>query len=187
MLIAGPAVATRDSNSCGMYPDGVNTGYSGCILREAGEKPLWHRPSRRGVRQQIRLTFTEGHLAYTKLIDFEERADGSGIIRLRTLRRKSDSGSIESSRTIHHVTSAEVATINRLGSASDTWDQPIGSWDGDELFLHCETLDMERRVLDGYSFSSVNISCNQPEKLMPFVTFITGLVGLKPYADRQMF
>lgn len=187
LLLAAPASAADGGSRCGMYPSGILTGYSDCILRQAGEKPLWRSLTPRGARQKIRFTFTEGHLAYTKVIDFEEHADGSGTIRLRTLRRNRGDGPITSSRTIRKVTPAEVATINRLGSMSGTWDHGIGSWDGDDIFLHCETLDMERRTPDGYSFSSVNISCNQPGRLMPFVTFMAELVRLKPYADRQMY
>jgi hypothetical protein len=194
LLLVGPALAACESDGCGMYSSAVlanpYAGWSDCILRQADEKPLWHGLTRAGVRQQIRFTFTEGHSSYTRVIDFDERTDGTGTIRLRSLRHDPEDGLLVSAGKSRRITSAEVAMIDQLGSSSGTWEHQIGTWDHDEpdqIFLHCETLDMERVTPDGYSFSSVNISCNQPAKLMPLVRFMTGLVDLKPYANGRMY
>jgi len=179
------------ADDCGTYPAEVHNlvygGFSDCTLQQAGEKPLWHGLTQSGALQQIRFTFTEGHSLYTKVINFDEQADGSGTIRLRTIRHDPVKGLIVSSQKSRRVTSDEVAKIDSFGLSSGTWEHAIGTWDENEVFLHCETLDMERVTHEGYRFASVNISCNQPEKLMPFVQFITGLVDLKPFADRQMY
>lgn len=186
LLFAGPAAADGPS-SCGTYPEAIATGYSGCVLRKAGEKPLWRGGLKRGVVQEIRFTFTEGHLAYTKIIHVIQRVNGRASISLQTIRRERDGGITTTRKKSRRLSSEEMATIDRLGSSSGTWEERIGSWDGDELFLHCETLDMERATAAGYSFASVSISCIQPKRLMPLVNFVTTLVSLKPFADRQMF
>lgn len=175
------------SDGCDTYPPEVATALSDCILRDAGEKPLWRGSLQRGILQEIRFTFTEGRLAYTKIIHVTQRANGRASIRLRMLRRERDGNITIIADKRRRLSAQEVATIDQLGSASGTWEHRVGSWDGDDLFIHCETLDMERATSEGYSFSSVSISCNQPQRLMPFVSFVTELVGLKPYADRQMF
>jgi len=186
LLIVCPARA-HAGDRCGTYPEEVATGYADCILRDGGEKPLWLGGQRRGVVQEIRLTFTEGHLAYTKVIHLTQRTNGKTSIRLKTLRRARDGRVVVITGKSRRLSAQEVAMIDQLGSSSGTWEHRIGSWDGNEFFMHCETLDMERVTSDGYSFSSVNISCNQPQRLMPFVNFVAGLVGLKPYANGRMF
>jgi len=185
LLIADP-VGVKAEDRCGTYPEEV-TGFSDCVLRDTGEKPLWRGSLPRDVVQVIRFTFTEGHLAYSKIIDITERTDGKSAIRLRTFRRERDGHRSLTEQRSHALSAQDLRTIDQLGSSSGTWDHRIGSWDGDEIFMHCEMLDMERATRTTYSFASVNISCNQPKKLMPLVEFITGLVDLKPYADRQMF
>jgi len=184
-LISGP-VAVQAEDRCGTYPEEV-TGLSDCVLRDTGEKVLWRGSLPRDVIQVIRFTFTEGHLAYTKIIDITERTNGKSAIRLRTFRRERDGHRSLTEQRSHPLSARDLKTIDQLGSSSGTWEHRIGSWDGDEIFMHCETLDMERATRSTYSFASVNISCNQPKKLMPLVEFVTGLVGIKPYADRQMF
>ena len=186
LSIASPAWADSQ-NDCGTYPKGVATGYSDCVLQKVGEKPLWRDGLKRGVLQEVRFTFTEGHLAYTKIIHVIQRASGRASVSLQTIRRERDGEMTISMEMNRHLSRQEIETIDQLGSSSGTWEQRIGSWDGDELFVHCETLDLERVTSAGYSFASVNISCNQPKRLMPLVNFVTALVNLKPYADRKMF
>jgi hypothetical protein len=186
LLISWSAYADA-KDRCDTYPQEVDTGYSDCVLRDVGEKPLWRSVLRRGVLQEIRFTFTEGHLAYTKIIHITQRANGKARIRLQTVRRNRAGDMIVTGDRSRRLSAKDMAMIDQLGSSSGTWDHRIGSWGGDGIDLHCETLDMERATPGGYSFASVNISCNQPERLMPFVSFVTELVGLKPYKDRQMF
>ena len=185
LLIAVPVCAEAD-RGCGTYPEEVDA-LSDCLLREVGDKPLWRGALPNGVVKVFRFTFAEGYLAYTKVIDVTERANGKANIRLRTFRRERYGPRSLVEQKSHRLSATELATIEQLGSSSGTWGERIGSWDGNEIYVHCETLDMERATRFTYSFASVNISCNQPKKLMPLVEYITGLVGLKPYADRQIF
>ena len=67
--------------------------------------------------------------------------------------------------------------IDRLAGASGTFDFDVGSWDDEEIYLHCQSLAMERANHAGYRFSSVNIGCNRPEKLAPLVAKVIDLVA----------
>ena len=176
----------RATGGCKTYPEGVPTGYSDCVLRDAGERPLWHGHLQSGVVQAVRFTFTEGHLAYTKIVDIVQRVDGKASVRLTVLRRDHDRY-VVSLRQRRLLSAHDWTMVDQLGSSSGAWEHRIASWDGNEIYIHCEMLDMERATAEGYSFASVSISCNQPQRLMPLASFVTGLVGLKPYADRQMF
>lgn len=191
LAFAGTPLAACENGGCGTYSsdvlDSPYAGWSDCILHEAGEKPLWHGLTRTGVREQIRFTFTEGHSSYTQVIDFDGYTDGHGSIRLKTLHDEPTDGLVISGQKSRRVSPGDVAIIDRLALSSGTWEHAIGTWNGDDLYMHCETLDMERATAAGYSFSSANISCNQPEKLMPLVQFMTGLVDLKPYANGRMY
>jgi hypothetical protein len=180
-----PAIASSSragSGSCGMYPsevqDSLYSAYSGCLLHKLGEKPLWHGVANKHHRQEIRFTFTEGHATYTRVIDFVEYLDGTGSIAVTSVFRRPDPWKVIRQRRID-LSATEVARLNELGDQSGTWGFPNGSWDGDGWYLHCETLDMERVNASGYRYSSVNISCNQPTKLMPLVEYLTGLAKVK--------
>lgn len=185
VLLAAPT-GTSAEDKCGIYPDEVS-GISDCILRDAGDKPLWRGSLPRGTNQMIRFTFTEGHSLYTKVIDLTQWAGGKAAMRLRTFRRERNGQIVLTKQRRLAISATDMETIDKLGSSSGTWEHRIGSWDGDDIYVHCETLDMERATQTAYSYATVSISCNQPTKLMPFVSFVTGLIGLKPYADRQMF
>jgi len=76
-----------------------------------------------------------------------------------------------------------LAGLTALAEQSGTFDHAVGTWDQgpdgeEELFLHCQTLEMERVDAAGYRFSSVNIGCNQPQKLMPLVDEVIRLGGI---------
>jgi hypothetical protein len=71
--------------------------------------------------------------------------------------------------------------LQSLMDASDMWRFRAGNWnDPEEVYLDCTTLLMERAAASEYNFSRVEISCNQPRKLMPLVNKIVALVGLSP-------
>ena len=166
-----------------MFPAEVHdltyAGWSDCFLRGVGEQPLWKGPIKRGTRQQIRFIFTDGHFRYVRVINFTELADGTGRIERKTILRAGSRYNVEDTRR-RKVSAAEVERLNDLAATSDAWKFQTGSWDGEEVYLHCQTLDMERADPAGYRFSSVNISCNRPRKLEPLLEFITSLAGLKP-------
>ncbi|HMT44283.1 MAG TPA: hypothetical protein PKA59_06990, partial [Chakrabartia sp.] len=72
------------------------------------------------------------------------------------------------------------AAVNRLAVESGTFDFAAGSWDDmQEVYVHCQLLEMERADASGYRYSSINIGCNQPKKLMPFVEHVMALAKIK--------
>lgn len=185
MSIAAPGLAKvrKDQQGrCGMYPASVYeltySAWADCRLREVGEKPLWGGLTNPRYRQQVRFTFNDGHMRYTKVINFVELSDGTGVIELKTVVPHDGELDVRNRRRVK-VSLQDVLRFNELGRASDAWKFETGSWDGAEMYLHCETLEMERVNPSGYRYSSVNISCNRPRKLEPLLDFVTGLVGLK--------
>jgi hypothetical protein len=185
-LLLSPAFATsgfaaEEPPYCGMLPPSVEgsnyAGYGACWLHKAGRKPMWRGLARPDYRQQIRFTFTQGHQRYVRVIDFVEFADGTGRIETLTL-TPAGGGLDKSGRRRAMVSKEDVQRLNQLAEASGTFEFEIGGWDEDELFMHCQTLDMERIDKTGYRSSSINISCHHPERLMPFVEHLTGLAGI---------
>jgi hypothetical protein len=177
-----PPLEDKDGH-CGMYPPEVYrnlyAAMGDCRLRRVGERPLW-KGLQRGYRQQIRFTFNDGHSLYTKVIDFAERADGRGVIEIKTIAPDGHRLLAVEDQRRAGVSAADVRRLNALAAAAGVWQFSSGSWDGEALYMHCETLDMERIDRDGYRFSNVNITCNRPNRLMPFVDLVAGLAGLKP-------
>jgi hypothetical protein len=172
---------------CGTYPEAVyekiiSAGWSDCNLKKIGEPPLWEKlPS--GQTRVSRFVFTEGHGSFFRFITISEQPDGTGQLRVgggdrgkraRTFRRSA-------------LSSDQIARLNSLASQSSAWKFDIGSWDGDEIYMHCQLLEMEKMDAEGYRYSSVNIGCNHPTKLMPFVNEIVRLSGLKPVNDGRLF
>jgi hypothetical protein len=190
MVPATPSPA-RGSGHCGMYPDQAYTAlyaaYSDCVLREIGEKPLWHGVTRKGYRQQIRFTFTKGNAGFTRIIDFTEFADGTGRVVTRAVSHRWRSAFSMTEPRSAKVPAEAVAKLNALGDQSGAWGFENGSWDGDEVYMDCQTLDMERINAQGYRFSSVNISCHHPEKLMPLVDYLAGLAGITPSEHGSLY
>ena len=189
LLAATPGMAPA-SDRCGMYPDAVYAtiygAWSDCLLREIGEKPLWHGVTRREYRQQIRFTFTQGHAAYTKIIDFAERPDRTGVVEFRTVVREDGVATVRERRR-YAISAADVAKLDALGESTGAWHFTTGSWDDDEMYMHCQMLDMERINAEGYRYSSVNIGCNHPARLMPLVDFLTSLAKLQPNDNGSLY
>ena len=186
MLLGAPGYAKESkdqSGRCGMYPPSVYdlpySAWSDCWLHKVGEKPLWNGLTKPTYLQQVRFTFTDGHMRYVKVIDLVELSEGTGLVELKTI--VPDGGGELDTRDERRIklSAEQVKQFNQLALASDAWKFETGSWDGTDLYLHCETLEMERADRLGYRYSSVNISCNRPDRLEPLLAFVTGLVGLK--------
>ena len=79
-----------------------------------------------------------------------------------------------------------MSKLNALAAQSGVWEFDIGSWDGDELYMHCQLLEMERANRAGYNYSSVNIGCNHPAKLMPLVDEVVRLAELEALKERWL-
>ncbi|MFN3864077.1 MAG: hypothetical protein ACK4RT_07330 [Erythrobacter sp.] len=76
-----------------------------------------------------------------------------------------------------------MARLSALAQQSGTFDHAVGTWDrsaeGEEgIYLHCQTLDMERVDAGGYRLSSANIGCNRPARLMPLVDEVIRLADI---------
>ncbi len=187
-MVGGQAMATN----CGTYPDKVIAlpygGWSDCALKEFGEKPIW-KGLAKGTAQVMRFTFTEGHGSFFRVVTITQSKDG-----VATLKVDGDSRSGIRRRPWQRMTvlrktlsPADMAKLDELGLQTGVWEFDLGSWDGDELYMHCQTLDIERANAAGYRYSSVNIGCNQPTKLMPLITEIAGLAGLKTGGNGMLY
>ena len=186
MPSAAPAEQGPNDQYCGMYPPEISdTGYGGfssCQLKDLGEKPLWKGLNPK-YRQQIRLTYTNGQQPGFRVIDFVERPDGTGRIRMRESWWAPGDEPEVTIDTSFWVSAADVAKINALGAESTAWQLPMSTWDRNEIYMHCDTLDMERIDAAGYRYSFINISCNQPKRLMPFLAHMAKLARLKPGSE----
>lgn len=181
LACAGSAKA----DDCGTFPKEVREqsiygGFADCALKKLGEPPLWKGlPS--GTAQVMRFTFTDGHALFFRAVTIIERQDGTTELIAVGTQRRSGIGTPERRLPVHRrrLSAEQIARIHQLAEQAEPWNFAVGTWDGDEAYLHCQTLDMERANAAGYRFSSVNISCNQPSKLMPLVHEIASLAGLQ--------
>lgn len=180
LFVVPSAGRTTDDRSCGMYPKEVlerGGGWNGCELRDMGAKALWKRESNEDTAV-LRFTFTEGHDSFFRAVTVTQSSNGTAKLLLLAQDRKRGSEPESWSRR-RNLSSAEVAELERLATESGTWDFDYGSWDGDDLYVHCQLLEMERAATTGYRYSSVNLSCNRPAKLMPLVNEVVRLARLK--------
>jgi len=184
------AIADSDEEFCGIFPPDMPLygGFSGCSLERIGEPTLWQGLPTRS-RQFTRLTFTEGHSSFFRTVKIDERTDGSAVMTVDGAPRRTFISHSETriARRKIKLQPADLERINRLAQEAGVFEFERGSWDGDEIFLHCQTLDMERVNSDGYRLSTVNIGCNHPEKLMPLVNEIARLAGLKTVNGGRLF
>ncbi len=139
--------------------------------------------------QVTRLTFNDGHDFFWRTVTITRRVDGSGVL---TVRGTSRATSIRPSmpdvvrRTIK-LTPDDLTRIDQLADEAGVFEFERGSWDGEEIYMHCQTLDMERVNASGYRVSVVNIGCNQPTKLMPFVREVVRLAKMKNGENGMLF
>jgi hypothetical protein len=182
-LLAGavPATAGEDQR---FFPPKVWSGfyYAGMglsALEEVGEEPIWHGLEH-GLVRQTRFVFTDGHPNKTRILHIRERADGSGTLHVFSINEVPRKPKRIERRSVIKLDAASIATINRLATESGTFNFETGSWDDkDDIYVHCQTLQLERMDAGGYRYSSLNIGCNQPAKLMPLVEHVMALAGIK--------
>ncbi len=203
-LLACPIAATSAKEAkereqyCGMLPEGVTNssvyaGWSACAMRKKGEKPLW-KGLPPETRQIIRFVFTHGHDMFYRVITITEQSSGKAHIRVSGTRNRDDYRlpEIPYAPRRKRLTPDVMTRINTLAEQAGVWDFEVGTWDknkdGDEeIFLHCQLLEMERTNAAGYRFSSVNIGCNQPKKLMPLVNEIVRLAHMRNTHNGMLF
>lgn len=179
-----PVQATEDKEYeqyCGMLPERVvstnaYSGWSACRMRKAGERPLW-KGLPENSKQITRFIFTHGHSLFYRVVTITENLDGTAELKVIGTAGRTDARKPERPLPIRRqkLTSTDVVALNKLGAEAGAWDFEIGSWDGDEIYMHCQLLEMERVNAQDYRFSSVNIGCNKPAKLMPLVNKIIQL------------
>ena len=185
---AAPAAAADD---CQMLPPAVReaeayAGYSASRMCEAGLKPLW-KGVPEGAAQVMRFTFSSGHAMFWRSVTITTLPDGSG--RLEVVgggfeRRDVRSPWIDLKPVRRRLKADDIAALTALAGQSGTFDHEVGTWDRrpdgeEEIFLHCQTLELERADAAGYRFSSVNIGCNRPDKLMPLVDAVIRLADIE--------
>ncbi|HMT44040.1 MAG TPA: hypothetical protein PKA59_05770 [Chakrabartia sp.] len=181
VLCAVPAFAKKAQD---FFPPKVWSGfyYAGMgvsALEWVGEKPIWHGLEH-GLVRQTRFVFTDGHPNKTRILHIRERDDGSGTLHVFSINEVPRKPKRIERRNIIKLDAASIATINRLAAESGTFDFEVGSWDDKEdIYVHCQTLQLERMDAGGYRYSSLNIGCNQPAKLMPLVEHVMALAGIK--------
>ncbi len=190
LFLLSVSAQVRASVDCGIYPPKVGEdggGWSDCALKEAGQGPLWHALNDPRVTQVARFVFNEGHGSFFRYVTITENIDGTAWLQSggsgRTVRHIR--GAIATKR--RKLDSSEIAELKTAIFASDAFKFEIGSWDGDELYMHCQFLEMERADSEGYRYSSVNIGCNHPDRLMPLVNLIVRLGGLKSLNDGHLY
>jgi hypothetical protein len=168
-----------DSQTCGMYSREVfatASAWSGCDLQRAGQKPLWPIEKLPTDAEVVRF-FSSGRDRSFRYITFIKLSDGSSRIESGGLDWSSKSAAEWWPKRRRIINAQERAQLDSLLSASGTFDFPIGSWDGKEIYIHCQSLAMERVHSQVYSFSSVSIGCNRPEKLVKVVDLAAKLVN----------
>ena len=185
LLALASAGQANAKQGCGIYPADVHEtpygGWSACDLKGIGEPPLWRKFA--GNRKQIvRFVFTDGHSAFFRFVTITEKFDGTGEMRVGG----SDRGKPTLPTRHSTLSPQQMSKLNALAAQSGVWEFDIGSWDGDELYMHCQLLQMERANRAGYNYSSVNIGCNHPAKLMPLVDEVVRLAELEALKERWL-
>ena len=185
LLALASAGQANAKQGCGIYPADVHEtldgGWSACDLKRIGEPPLWRKLA--GNRKQIvRFVFTDGHGAFFRFVTITENLDGTGEVRVGGSDREKPALQTRGST----LSLQQMSKLNALAAQSGVWEFDVGSWDGDELYMHCQLLEMERANRAGYNYSSVNIGCNHPAKLMPLVDEVVRLAELEALKERWL-
>lgn len=182
-------VAAAEKRECEIFPPAVRegalySGYSESRMCEAGLKLLWQgMPD--GAAQIMRFTFSSGHALFWRTVTITALADGSG--RLEVVgggykRRDARSRRVDIRPVRRRLSPDALANLTTLAEQSGTFDHAVGTWHAgdpaDVIYLHCQTLEMERADPAGYRFSSINIGCARPEKLMPLVDEVIRLADI---------
>lgn len=190
MAACGAAPAAAGDRDCHIFPPVVGesaaySGYSESRMCDAGLKPLWQGVPD-GAAQVMRFTFSKGHALFWRSVTITQAPDGSGRLEVigGGFKRRDVRSPWVDLRPVRRWLSPEaLAKLAALAEHSGTFDRAIGTWDrrsdGETaIFLHCQTLEMERADAAGYRFSSVNLGCNRPEKLMPLVDEVIRLADI---------
>ena len=183
IMVLGLFSSARAQDKKTFYPDNVYamiySGWAETNRKRVEEKPLWHGVES-GSARQIRFALTDGRFNKTRIIHIRERPDGTGTLHVFSLGAAPRKPTRMERRDVIKLDAGAMAAVNRLAVESGTFDFAAGSWDDmQEVYVHCQLLEMERADASGYRYSSINIGCNQPKKLMPFVEHVMALAKIK--------
>jgi hypothetical protein len=185
---AVPAVAA--DKDCQIFPPQVGAaavyaGYSEGRMCEAGLAPLWQGVPE-GAERVMRFTFSSGHSLFWRSVTITARPDGSGFMEVvggGFQRRDVRSKWVDLRKVRRRLSAENLSRLAALAEQTGTFDHAVGTWDSSangegEIFLHCQLLELERADAAGYRFSSVNIGCNRPARLMPLVDEVIRLAKI---------
>lgn len=185
------ASQSHAAEGCGMYPEAVYetviaSGWSDCDLKDAGEPTLWQKIPNE-LKQVTRFVFTEGHGSFFRFVTITEKLDGTGEMKIGGADHDKRDHATRLPHRSRQLSREQISRLNALGAQSDPWKFDVGSWDGDEIYMHCQLLEMERANADGYRYSSVSIGCSHPTKLMPLADEIVRLAGLETINGGRLY
>jgi len=190
LVLAVPALGDDESESCDIFPPDISiySGWSGCALKRLNQPALWQGLPKDAV-QVTRLTFTDGHVYFFRSVTITRHADGKGVLTVLGTSRPGPARPTMPPVVNRKVklNADDLIRLDQLADQAGVFDFERGSWDGEELYMHCQTLDIERVTAQGYRVSVVNIGCNQPAKLMPFVREVVRLAKMKNGGNGQLF
>lgn len=190
LALSAAAADEPEARGCGIFPPDMPFygGFSGCNLKEQRQPALW-RGLPKGAQQVIRLNFTDGHMFFWRSVSITRMKNGAGVLTVIGTSRPTRIRPRMPQRVQRTIKllPVDLDRIDQLAEAAGVFQFERGSWDDEEIFLHCRTLDMERVNSTGYRVSVVNIGCNQPTKLTPFVNEVVRLAKLKSTEDRMLF
>jgi hypothetical protein len=167
LCLCSSASFSQTEEECRTYPDEVHAqafGWYDCEMKRGGELPLWKGGTDKQYVRQFRFAFKPGRQFtqpsrnFFRVIRFNERADGTGVVEtVKYVGRDDRQGYRRTGAKRFAVSEEDTRKLNALGEQSGTWGFETGSWDGDEIYLHCSILEMERIDKDGYRYSSVKL------------------------------
>lgn len=158
------------------------SGYSESRMCKAGLPALW-KGLPDNAQSVMRFTFSSGHSMFFRTVTITQRTDGSARLDVvgGGFARRDVRTPWRDMKPVRKKLSADrFASVRTQASDAGAFDHAIGSWDqrpegSNEIFMHCQLLEMERIDATGYRFSSVNIGCNRPKRLMPLVDAVIDL------------
>lgn len=181
-----PVRAEDDQPACGMLPpeivrDNLNAGFGSCGLEQVREQPLWKGLRSEKLVHQSRFTIAQGHLRWIWTFRIDERQNGTGRVEVTRIGRSHGSPyRMEKERHWHRaINKKDMALFNRLTKEAGLWKFENSTWDdGDELCLHCDSLEMESVKPDGFRFSHATLGNNYSAKLRATLEHVLDISNL---------
>jgi hypothetical protein len=152
------------------------------VLTRLGEKSLWVESSATHDSEVMRFLFVPG-------VD-RVKGRNSTVIRIEIegqTARLIARGEVSrlGYRTVRTLTNLrlspqQITRLRELSNQADPWKFRSGTWNNlsqDVFYFHCTELIMERRLRSDYAVSTLSVSCEQPNRLMPLINYVVELSG----------